>query len=367
MASLPKFLVKKIGEDKDCSYRIKDKELFKSFFDLKNKLGRIPRGNEWSSYGLAVKRYGSYEDFMKKAGINPKEAYKDTDYENRYLTKEDMFKEYQRVKEVYGKSPGLVQFSYKKSRISKFSEKKIRNEFGKFSKFKEQAEKWIRDNENISDNIKIISKYKPKTIAIPIKKEKKGTDKKYEKMRKIAFKSKEDKTEIRNKILSNIKEGDTILILESPNLTALREIERRSLKPKRIVIPNHLEFDKLAEALKTYKTKLNIECVNTSALQYLVDSEEKFDFVWLDYCGAFSYYMKDLDILLSKHFNKMKLVLTYNIFDPSKDEESYYFTRVIDYVLDKVGGKAKVRLLNDITYRYKKNMYNVGFSISKEK
>ena len=29
----------------------------------------------------------------------------------------------------------------------------------------------------------------------------------------------------------------------------------------------------------------------------------------------------------------------------------------------KISGKNKVRLINDITYRYKKNMYNIGFNI----
>jgi len=73
--------------------------------------------------------------------------------------------------------------------------------------------------------------------------------------------------------------------------------------------------------------------------------------------------MKDLDILFAKHFGEMKLILTYNLFDPAKDDENYYFTRVIDYVLDKISGESKIRLLNDITYRYKKNMYNIGFDI----
>jgi hypothetical protein len=155
--------------------------------------------------------------------------------------------------------------------------------------------------------------------------------------------------------------------LESPDLSALKEIENKGIKPNKIVIPNHLEFNKLAEALRNYKTSLNIECINTSVLQYLVDSEEKFDFVWLDYCGAFSYYMKDLDILFQKHIKDMRLILTYNLFDPIKDDENYYFTRVIDYVLDKITEKNKVRLINDVTYRYKKNMYNIGFNIQEIK
>jgi len=57
----------------------------------------------------------------------------------------------------------------------------------------------------------------------------------------------------------------------------------------------------------------------------------------------------------------LKLILTYNIFDPIKKDESYYFTNVIDYVLEKV--KKPVRLIKEISYRYKKNMFNIGFMI----
>jgi len=152
------------------------------------------------------------------------------------------------------------------------------------------------------------------------------------------------------------------LLLESPELSAIKEIEVQNKKPKKIIIPNHLEFDKLIKVLQEYKTDLKIEVVNTSVLQYLVDSEENFDFIWLDYCGAFSFYIKDLDILFSKKLDNLKLILTYNLFDPAKEDDSYYFTKVIDYVLSK-NEESKVRLINEVCYRYKKNMYNLGFDI----
>jgi hypothetical protein len=56
------------------------------------------------------------------------------------------------------------------------------------------------------------------------------------------------------------------------------------------------------------------------------------------------------------------LVLTYNIFDPAKANDDHYLVKVIDYVLEKVENK-NVRLIKDITYRYKANMYNAGFTI----
>ena len=215
-----------------------------------------------------------------------------------------------------------------------------------------------------SSNIKIISSYKPKTIIIPTKQNRKGLKKNYEGLHKEEYKSKVDKIDIREKIISKINDGDNVLLLESPDLSALKEIEKQNKKPNKIIIPNNKEFKKLVNAIQNYKTDLNIEIVNTSILQYLVDSEEKFDFLWLDYCGAFSYYMKDLDILFSKKFNNIKLVLTYNLFDPAKEDENYYFTRVIDYVLSK-NEANKIRLMNDVSYRYKKNMYNIGFNIQK--
>jgi len=153
-----------------------------------------------------------------------------------------------------------------------------------------------------SSNIKIISSYKPKTIIIPTKQNRKGLKKNYEGLHKEEYKSKVDKIDIREKIISKINDGDNVLLLESPDLSALKEIEKQNKKPNKIIIPNNKEFKKLVNAIQNYKTDLNIEIVNTSILQYLVDSEEKFDFLWLDYCGAFSYYMKDLDILFSKKF-----------------------------------------------------------------
>lgn len=58
---------------------------------------------------------------------------------------------------------------------------------------------------------------------------------------------------------------------------------------------------------------------------------------------------------------QFKLVLTYNLFDPIKDDDSYYFTKVIDYVLKK---RNNVELIPEISYRYKKNMYNIGFIVN---
>src|SRR4030042_2802803 len=51
---------------------------------------------------------------------------------------------------------------------------------------------------------------------------------------------------------------------------------------------------------------------------------------------------------------------------PIKDDENYYFTKVINYVLKK-NNQGKTTLIEDISYRYKKNMYNLGFNIQEIK
>lgn len=146
-------------------------------------------------------------------------------------------------------------------------------------------------------------------------------------------------------------------------MAMVRKAKKTMKKRKKVIITNNVEFKKIAKTISSYPTSLNIELINTSVLQYLVDTEEKLDFVWLDYCGSFGHYIKDLDVLFAKKIDNIRLVLTYNLFDPLKTDDSYYFTRVIDYVLDKVSGKNKVRLMKDVSYRYKKTMYNLGFDI----
>ncbi len=300
-------------------------------YDLwRNQISKVPRpnGNSYSKYSKdEIKK--DYIKIYKKLG--------------RHLTSSEVY---------YRKFKGLpTGWGFKKHlKLKDYSIKEIHNYFDK-----------VLDKK---DNIKITSTYKPITI-IPHKKlkRKQGEGKEYKGMKPTEYSSKEDKIDIRKKIISKIQDNDLVLLLESPELSAIKEIEKQKIKPRKIIIPNNKEFKKLAEALKNYKTDLNIELINTSALQYLVDSKEKFDFVWLDYCGAFTYYIKDLDVLFAKHLDKMKLILTYNLFDPAKDDDSYYFTRVIDYVLGKTENK-RIRLINDITYRYKKQMYNVGFEIN---
>lgn len=330
---------------KDCNYKFTNIKKEVSCVVCKRKFTFRKSGNYRNKDKLCCSKLCSNRYISKMVSERNKKRF----------TKEDTFIEYERLEKELGRRPKQKDFNGK---TTKFSASFIADNLGGLRRFRKQAEQWIKDK----SNIKITSSYIPKTIILPVKQKRKGLHKEYKGMNKIEYKSKEDKVNIREKIIGKINDGDLVLLLESPELSALKEIEKQGKKPSKIIIPNNFEFNKIVEALKNYKTNLNIELINTSALQYLVDSEEKFDFIWLDYCGAFSFYMKDLDILFQKHLSNMRLVLTYNLFDPAKEDDSYYFTRVIDYVLSKTEDK-KVRLLNDITYRYKKNMYNIGFNI----
>jgi len=350
--------------------KIRNKDIIKDFKSVVKKLGKVPTATEYNSFGkhrntLINKRFGAYEDFLRQLGYDPKSAYHRDEHKNHFLTNEEMFKEYGRVKKILGRTPVCTDFCYK-GKIPVFSEKLIRNRFAGFVDFRNRAERWL--NRETRKNIIIISKYKPKNSRKKSRKsvgktKSKGKSKKDYKWGNYNFKSDSEKVKIRKKIVKNISNGDNVLLLESPELSTIREIERQGIKPKKIFIPNHMDFKKMCHALKSFDTDLEIELINTSVLQYMIDTDVKFDFIWLDYCGGFSYYIEDLNTLFAKNFGSFKLVLTYNIFDPKKSDGNYYFTRVIDYVLEKLSGKNKMRLINDISYRYKKTMYNIGFKI----
>jgi len=329
-------------------------DIIKNYNEVKKKVGRVPFQSDLEKYGnysraVIPKVYGSYLNFLKEIGDLKNHSY----LKNKRFNKNDLIHKYKKLKEKLNGEYISYKVFHKHTKIYQNT---IETRFGTWNNFRE-----ICDNHK--DNITITQAYKPKTIIIPKqKRNKKGSTKEYE-WGGYSFKTEKEKIDIRKKIIEKIQDNDKVLLLESPELSAIREIEQQDKKPSKIIIPNHLEFNKIAKALQNYKTDLKIELINTSVLQYLVDSEEKFDFIWLDYCGAFSYYIKDLDVLFAKKFSNIKLVLTYNLFDPVKEDDSYYFTRVIDYVLEKVSGQNKVRLIKDISYRYKKCMYNVGFDI----
>lgn len=177
-------------------------------------------------------------------------------------------------------------------------------------------------------------------------------------------KSTKEKDELRVKVISKISKGDKILILESPQLLTLKEIVKQGKEPSLIVIPNNKEYEELRKSLLEYKTDLNIHVINTSALQYLAHCDTTFNFMWLDYCGALCHYKTDLKVCLKKHrFSNTKLILTFNVMDLSKKEHSYYYTDCINYVLKSDTTNHFITLLEDISYRYKSNMYSVGFEM----
>ena len=384
----------KIGEEHIYVREVKKfdtKDEFEEYYKkMKEESLRFPTIDELNvSTRWINKKYGSWELFFSKMGVP------DMGRHDEYIYS------YEKLKEKMGRDPTYDEYMKIGRYLNKGEIKEYQyNEYPEWINFMRDV---LKEEHYMKNDIEIISRYKPKTNIhensessefIP-----QGNKKGFKRWKR-GYKNKEDlKMNIREKIVKMIKKGNKILILESPELMVLREIviqydmeEERlrsrdfMLHPEKqgkdydyyreekkthieIVIPNNLEFDKLKEAILKWRKeswgdvfrKLDITLVNTSALQYLADTDEKFDLIWLDYCGAFSYYTKDLDMVFKNDTTDLKLILTYNIFDPIKKDESYYFTNVIDYVLEKV--KKPVRLIKEISYRYKKNMFNIGFMI----
>ncbi len=358
-----KFL-KKIGEK--CR-KITDEDLIKNYWDLKNKypnlsLDMVTKKNGSKFHKVTyIKRFGGWNKFLKKIGEKCRKK----------ISEEDLIKNYWDLKNKY---PNLTSTMVNRKNGSKFVINTYMRMFGSWKKFlqiiNQKSNMEECEKEECRKNIIFIQDYTPKN-SLPDQTFDKH-NKKYHSSPGIdpdtlsgyEYAGSIEKDDIRYKIIDKIRDGDTILILESPELDALKEIEKQRKNPKKIIIPNNFVFEELATALKYFDTNLNIEVINTSVLQYLVDhSEECFNFLWLDYNGAFSYYTRDLDALFQREIKEMKLILTYNTFDPRKQDDTFYFANVIGYVLKKLRGKNEILLMEDISYRYKKTMFSVGFDI----
>jgi superfamily II DNA or RNA helicase len=348
---------------------IPNSEISKELDRVKTLLGREPTYLEFEKLAnidasTVRKRYGSWDDVLEqKWSIKPEQKFRFA----KCATCSKEFKTYKKSQQFCSLECRKKHFRFEaqciqcgKAFTKLIRMKKVRNVQFCSDKCHKDYQK---EHAKSKSKIVVIENYKPLTL-LPNQIISKEKGKKTFAYKGAPYHSKADKECIRTKIIREINDGDAVLMLESPDLTAIKEIEAQNKKPSKIIIPNHIQFKELAKALKNYKTKLNIELINTSVLQYLADTKESFDFVWLDYCGAFSYYTRDLETLLGKKLNDMKLVLTYNLFDPNKKDDNYYFTRVIDFVLEKVNGRS-VRLINDVSYRYKKTMFSIGFVIKK--
>lgn len=332
---------------------ISKEKLIENYYKVKEKVGRQPssidinnKKNSLYSYSVYKRLFGSWNKFLLEVG---------EPIRNYNISKEQLINNYYTLKD----KTLLIAKLFTKENNSKYSLAIYRNNFGSLKNFLKSL-----------SNINIIPNYTPKnplpnSSIKPIStSQSKSPHRDLSSLDNHKYIGSESKDNIRNKVISKIQNNDTILMLESPDLSALKEIESQSKHPKKIIIPNNFEFDALAESLKNYKTQLNIEAINTSALQYLVDHpEDHIDFLWLDYCGAFSYYTRDLDVVLQRKIKDMRLILTYNVTDLAKQDDSYYFTNVISYILEKLRGKNEILLMQDVSQRYKKTMYSVGFDI----
>ena len=365
------------------SAQLPKERIIKDYYAVKKKLGRVPfiyeldsklpytfssamgRISKQGSYGKFLKNFVSQSDYKqwirnrKKKDIeNGKtlaEAHKPT-YSKEIIEKE-YIKNYKELgrhlthNEMHDrkfKSLPCLDIIKSHLKLKTTSKKEIYNHFDKLMKTR--------------DGLNIIDKYNAKEILEKnkqIKRSGEGLKSPITDKMSTGFRTSRSKKEIREKIISKIKDGDVIFILESPQLEAIKEIEKQGKKPSKIIIPNDKEFVKLAEALRSYETDLNIECINTSALQYLADTDEKIDYMWLDYCGAFDYYSKDLKIVLEK-FEKLKLILTYNVTDLNRRLTSDYYVKLIKFILDI---RKDFEIYEDVSIKYKSHFYNLGFEL----
>lgn len=335
-------------------------EIDKIYEEAKQKLGHVPSGEELKGLyrisGKVFKRfYGSYNEFLLSKGerpIMPGNKVKGIVFEN---DKKDIIQKFNEFKSKIGRVPSTYDFQ-------KMGDKQIQwrivKSYGSYEKFLSLM------NEKRSfhvSNLKTFYDY-PKeetqmevfstgagTFNFP-----KSTGKKHEFTHKNL---------IRSKILSYVKNGDTLLLLESPALFAIKELIELKVKPSKVIIPNNQEYQELVTALLGLKLPFKVEVHRCSSTQYLRLTSFVFDWVWLDYFGSFSQYSKDIDLVYSKKLIRENGYLfgTYRILDLKKKNETHYFSEVVNYCLNwSYRTNQLFQLVSDVSIRYKSTMYNVG-------
>jgi len=362
---------KEIGETLLDIPKIPKEDLIEDYWKARKERGHSLSRNEYKKYGNYCcvsfsNRFGSWTNFKKEIG--------ETLFNNYKISKEDFVKDYWRVRKKIGYSLKIREYR-KQGKYSPHVSKRL---FGSWNKFKKEiGEKQItQDRYLINPNLVIIDKYSAKnklsseklvedssTIRKEVKKSGLAEIKKSGKKHNFG----EKKDELRTNILKKIRNGDSVLLLESPECYAIKEMIELGLKPKKVIIPNHQEFNQLVQALKKIKLPFKVEVIKTSVLQIIADTDEKIDFAWLDYYGAFVNYSKDMRLLLKRGIlnDGARVLGTYRILDFRKANESHYFANAIDFIIQECQElNQKIRILSDVSCRYKSTMYNVGFQLT---
>lgn len=176
-----------------------------------------------------------------------------------------------------------------------------------------------------------------------------------------------EKLSMRYYVATLVQNWMTILCLESPKAEFLEELIKQGKTGIRLIIPNHQEYEALKASCMKYDGILNIELYPVSVGQFLKDTNEQFDLIWLDYCGAFHHYKQDLDCMFKNLKEKTTLVLTYSTFSPLKDTEFNYYVEVMDYLIKHLQENYYVECIENLSKAYKKGMYSIGVIITKRK
>ncbi len=333
-----------------------ESELEKIIKDKAKELGRSPKLKELRLYPKVFKSYGGFSSFLKQIGLKPNQT------SPKHYTESELEKAIKDKTKELGRTPTLGELGIYAYYFTPYG--------GYFAFLKQHgmnpSNRWSR---RLKSSITINTSYTPK-VTIPKVPKHKANKVKSNKTNSFGgdrkFNPNPEKDVVRKKIVDHISDGDVVLLLESPKLLALKEIDEQGIKPSRIIIPNHIEPEEMTEALQKYDNPNNIkiEFYPTSILQFISDHDIKYDFVWLDYCGGFSNYYRDIDALFIKDAHPMKLVTTYSTYDPRKDEFTHYFVRAMKYIFAKTEKDYKFPLiLDDVSGKYNKLMYQIGIEL----
>lgn len=188
------------------------------------------------------------------------------------------------------------------------------------------------------------------------------------------------KDKFRCDIVKFIKDGDNIMVLESPKLLFLKELIKQNKKPWSIYIPNNREFVELYLAVQLFQKMylgFSIHVRDRSSFEFIcpeIDlccwsfNNPGFDFIWLDYCAGFSFFRFELIKLLERDLCRRVLILTYNKFDPYKYKYKGSCQDYVENVLKiiELYSVRKFKVINHLTGDYKSNMYNIVIKFGKE-
>ncbi|MGG5317926.1 hypothetical protein IGI49_002665 [Enterococcus sp. AZ071] len=113
-------------EGRNLRRRISNEQLIELVQKQAEESGRTPRAINFKHYGIAQVRYGSWNNFLESAGLEPVRSLHD----KRYLSDEELIELVQKQAKEQGETPTLAEFEYKRT---------VKARYGRWGKFLESA------------------------------------------------------------------------------------------------------------------------------------------------------------------------------------------------------------------------------------